>query len=209
VDARTSEGEIDARRQPADALPGSHLDKLPRSQTPESGLSLAVSEDEMADATTERHPPARTGISKLVLTMLVLNLAATATVVAKAYGVPSELAFSRGVDAEGDEASADAPGPVQSMDPFLVNLNEPEGGRFLRVTLDIEVRDESSLHRLVEGQRIVRDEILRYLSNLTVADTMGEKNRLQIQGGIAERVSAKLGDKTMVRNVYFADFVVQ
>lgn len=149
--------------------------------------------------------------SKLLTLIMVLNLGATGVITMKVLGLPDEPVVVTAPEEEEDEDAeeSDIPGPVHSFEPFLVNLNEPGGGRFLRATVEIEVIDEEALTALTEVERRVKDEILRYLSNLKVADTMGEDNRLEIQEGIIARVDKQLGEEERVKRVYFADFVVQ
>jgi flagellar basal body-associated protein FliL len=153
------------------------------------------------------HDAAKRSTSRTVLFLLVLNFVGTAVVAARTFvTTPHHLAE------DGDPANVAAsnkPGPVLTMEPFLVNLNEPEGGRFLRTQVDFEMRDRAAARLLADRERIVRDDVLRYLSNLHVSETMGEDNRLKIQSEIATRVSTKLGTAGLVRGVTFADFVVQ
>jgi len=166
----------------------------------------------MADDKSEQEPaPARPGVPKAVLILLVLNFAGVGAVAFKVFTAhpPTAVAATEAEHGGGGHGAAAKPGPIHTMEPFIVNLNEPQGGRFLRTTLDIEMDDEKALAVLVENQRAVRDVILRTLSNLKVADTMGEENRIKIQKTIAEKIQDKLADKDAVKNIYFADFVVQ
>lgn len=165
----------------------------------------------MADDKSEQEPaPAKAGVPKVVLILLVLNLAGVGAVAFKVFTAhPPTVVAAAEAEHRGGHGHAAKPGPIHTMEPFIVNLNEPQGGRFLRTTLDIELDDDKALAVLVENQRAVRDVILRTLSNLKVADTMGEENRIKIQKTIAEKIKDKLADKDAVKNIYFADFVVQ
>jgi flagellar basal body-associated protein FliL len=54
----------------------------------------------------------------------------------------------------------------------------------------------------------VRDEVLRYLSSLSVADTQGEAGKSKIQKEVVTRIDKELGGGR-VRRLFFVDFMVQ
>lgn len=150
--------------------------------------------------------------SKVVPILIVVNILVSGFGLMKINGLPSEPVIVNTVAPEIDreeESAPDVQGPIHAFEPFLVNLNEPGGGRFLRATVEIEVRNDEDLSELQAKERKVRDEVLRYLSNLRVDATLGEANRLKIQEGIVERISTLLGSDKIVKQIYFPDFVVQ
>ena len=150
--------------------------------------------------------------SKIVPILIVVNILVSGAGLFKILGLPSEPVIVNTVAPEIDREERSNPeeqGPIHAFEPFLVNLNEPGGGRFLRATVEIEVRNEEDLAELQGAERKVRDEILRYLSNLRVDATLGEANRLKIQDGITERIATLLGSDKIVKQIYFPDFVVQ
>jgi flagellar basal body-associated protein FliL len=69
--------------------------------------------------------------------------------------------------------------------------------------------DESTVKALETQKRAVRDEVLRYLSGLTVADTLGEDNKSKIQETLVARIDKALGGHRMVKKMYFSEFMVQ
>ncbi len=150
--------------------------------------------------------------SKIVPILIVVNILISGAGLFKILGLPTEPVIVNTVAPEIDREERSNPeeqGPIHAFEPFLVNLNEPGGGRFLRATIEIEVRNEEDLADLQGSERKVRDEILRYLSNLRVDATLGEANRLKIQDGITERIATLLGSDKIVKQIYFPDFVVQ
>ncbi len=149
--------------------------------------------------------------SKIVSLLLFINILVSGAALFKIMGLPSEPVIVNTIsagDAE-DEGDPELPGPVHAFDAFLVNLNEAGGGRFLRVTVELEVKNEDALAELQANERKVKDELLRYLSNLRVEETLGETNRLRIRDGIISRLNILLDDEDLVKGVYFPDFVVQ
>ena len=148
--------------------------------------------------------PKGPGVPMPVLALLVLNLGATGFVAMKVLN-PPPIHIAK----EKHEAPSDKPGPVYSMDPFVVNLNEPSSSRFLKAAFELEVADDSTMKALETQKRAVRDEVLRYLSGLTVADTLGEDNKSKIQETLVARIDKALGGKGQVRKMYFSEFMVQ
>lgn len=150
--------------------------------------------------------------SKIVSLLLFINIVISGFGLFKILSLPSEPVIVNTVAPDGDEGveeDPEIPGPIHAFEAFLVNLNEPGGGRFLRVSVEVEVVDEEALQTLQSNERRVRDEVLRYLSNLRVETTLGETNRLRIQDGIIARISPILGDEESIKRVYLPDFVVQ
>jgi flagellar FliL protein len=153
--------------------------------------------------------------SKIVSLLLFINILVSGAALFKIMGLPSEPVIVNTIaagDAEGDaedEGEPELPGPIHAFDPFLVNLNEAGGGRFLRVTVELELKDEAALADVLASERKVKDELLRFLSNLRVEETLGETNRLRIRDGIISRINILLDDENLIAGVYFPDFVVQ
>ena len=154
--------------------------------------------------------------SKLGGILTIVNLAVTGLIAFKVMTfkpvapAPVTAAAAPVVDEDFDP---DAPGPIQQFEePFVVNLNEPRGGRFLKMKVAFELSHPKYVEEFEKAQRLVRDEMLRYLSSLTVAETMGEEAKMDIQKSIVARVDNILGGREgrpRVQRVYFEEFVVQ
>jgi flagellar FliL protein len=100
------------------------------------------------------------------------------------------------------------PGPVAPLDPFVVNLRDEGSSRYLKTSFEIEVDKPETLAEVEAQKRALRDSVLRYLSNLTVADTLGEEAKQKITDGIMARLEKELGEGK-VKKLYFTDFVIQ
>ena len=99
-------------------------------------------------------------------------------------------------------------GPVTPLDPFVVNLNEPGTTRFLKASFEVELTSPHAVEELDKSKRVVRDEVLRYLSGLTYADTLGEEGKARIRDEVTFRVDKSLGGGR-VKRTFFTEFVVQ
>ena len=156
------------------------------------------------DQTLEQ-PPQR---SKIVPILMMLNLAVTAFVCVRVLLIPTSAAVA-GDTAEDERTGPDRPGPLYEIEePFIVNLNEPAGGRYLKLRMTIELADGDAVSDLDKAERIVRDDLLRYFSELSVAETMGEKSKNKIHDSIVARIDERLGGGDRVTRVFFSEFVV-
>lgn len=140
--------------------------------------------------------------SKLPVLLAFVNILAT--------GGVGALVFTSAGSGSADEEVIDPsvpPIPVE-MQPFVVNLNEPQSSRYLKVKIEVEVHGEERKAAFEAKQRAIRSELLRYLSNLTVDDTMGEDKKEAINAALIARVEDHLGKET-IAGLYLTEFVVQ
>ncbi|MBI4510281.1 MAG: flagellar basal body-associated FliL family protein [Deltaproteobacteria bacterium] len=150
--------------------------------------------------------------SPIILILLAVNLAATGFVVFRQVKLRPvvEHAVKEALKAQDEAQSTDKekPGPIVATDPMVVNLNEPGKPRYLKASFELEMENEGSLKLFEEQKRHVRDEMLRYLSSLSVADTAGELAKAKLQEELKKRLDKLLGGEK-VRRVYFLEFVIQ
>lgn len=166
----------------------------------------------MSDAAPEPEAPAGPPAPKppmVVVALLAVNLLLTAAglFMAVKKGQPAHAA------AGGHAAAAGPPlrevtGPLITLDPFVVNLNEPGSSRYLKVQVRVEVTNSAAAKLFEKSKTLIRDQLLRYLSGLTVADTQGPENKDKIRDEMVARVAEVIGEDR-VRRTIFAEFVVQ
>jgi flagellar FliL protein len=165
-----------------------------------------MSDEEPAAPPKPVDPPAGAKPSKAILGLLVVNLAGTAFVAFK-------LMTAHPIEAAIPAAHADAApkvevmGPVVSLDPFVVNLDEPGTSRYLKVTLRLEIAPKTE-EALTAAKEPVRDAILSHLSGLHLKDTLGAEAKDKIRGDLLAKITKLLGPEK-VRRMFFQDFVVQ
>lgn len=100
------------------------------------------------------------------------------------------------------------PGQVVTLEPFVVNLSDPMGRRYLKVTLDIELADAAAVADLEMAKPMVKDTLLMLLSSKSFADISTMDQKLELKNNIVDRLNLIVG-QGKVRNVYFTEFVVQ
>lgn len=103
---------------------------------------------------------------------------------------------------------------VMPMDPFVVNLADEGGGRFLRVTLSLVVEGEKeskegkeSSEEAVVNARL-RSAILERLAQQTADHLVTPEGKAALKKTIAEQV-AHAAHELKVTDVLFSEFVVQ
>ena len=160
--------------------------------------------DAPAEECAKEAKPEGGGPPKIILILLVLNLAASGFGAFKAATAHAESATHEvAPEASGNEIT----GPVVQLDPFVVNLNEATA-RYVKVTLQLELTGEPAAANLEKGKQLVRDQVLSYLSGLKVADTLGEAAKDHMKEELLKRIVEALG-KGNVKRVFFSEFVVQ
>jgi flagellar FliL protein len=170
-----------------------------------TGQNTNMSDAEKADK-TEGAPKARKK-PKLVLILVVLFVL-LAGGGAGAYW----MYFHRGTDAA---AAAPEPPPepgVLDLDPFVVNLADESGNRFLRVNMKLLTWDEDQAAELKEDAVLaarVRSAILELLSLQYAAPLVTPEGKEELKKAIAERATETAGEELKVTDVLFVEFVVQ
>ena len=102
------------------------------------------------------------------------------------------------------------PGPVMPLDEFLVNLADPGGDHFLKVTVNLELDKDKgkTAESLKEQVAPIRDAVLSSLSSRTRDEITPQSGRDKLKTDIKKNVNAALGEDD-VHGVYFTNFVTQ
>ncbi len=161
----------------------------------------------MSEDANDDEAPAKGGGGKLAMIFGVLNLGLTGFVIFSLMQVQAVQA----TQATGPEkviVKVPDNGPLVEMEAFVVNLNEPGTNRYLKSKVQVEVRDQDTVKEMETIKAKVRDDLLRYMSGLTIADTMGENGKTEIRKQMLSKLQERLGNEK-VRDIYFSEFVVQ
>ncbi|HEX5656579.1 MAG TPA: flagellar basal body-associated FliL family protein [Polyangiales bacterium] len=116
-----------------------------------------------------------------------------------------EKAGHGGGASEGEAAPG---GPLLALESMVTNMAEPDSDRYLKVSMQLRLTSEAARPE-VEAQLVpVRNQILLYLSSLTVSDTSGADNKYLIQKKV-KRIANEAMPSSRVTQVYFTEFVIQ
>jgi flagellar FliL protein len=109
------------------------------------------------------------------------------------------------------ELATDLPDPVGeivTLEPFVVNLADPKGKRYLKLKLSLEVESIEAADRAMKISPKLRDIVIMMLTSLAFEEVMTPEGKLRIRDELIERFNrAARPDK--IKNIYFSEFVVQ
>lgn len=132
----------------------------------------------------------------------------------KAEGAQGEKKAEGGHGEQKDEkkgekgAAVEGGGELVSIPPFLVNLADPQGRRYLKLALDVEVKDKLAADELNKNMSKIKDSLLLLLSSKTYEDLASIENKILLKKEIVERMTLVLGEQKVMR-VYITEIVIQ
>jgi len=102
----------------------------------------------------------------------------------------------------------DPVGEIITLEPFVVNLADPKGKRYLKLKLSLETDSLEAGERVLKIAPKLRDIVIMMLTSLAFEEVMTPEGKLRIRDELIERFNrAARPDK--IRNIYFSEFVVQ
>lgn len=124
--------------------------------------------------------------------------------------------FRGTAEAEAAEAEAEPEPEVEAtgvipLEPFVVNLADPSGTRFLRVTLSLAVADEALAKEFEEEKVVhmrVRSAILELLAQKQASELVTPEGKTALKTEIDEAVE-HAAHELEVMDVLFSEFIVQ
>ena len=105
---------------------------------------------------------------------------------------------------------AEAPpemGPLLELPELVVNLNDPSGNRYLKLSLKIELAG-SLTPRIQALIPRFKDQLILYLSGQNVGDLIKPGAKLKMKRFLLEEANRAFG-KGSAKAIYFNDFVMQ
>ncbi len=116
---------------------------------------------------------------------------------------------------EVQEVPTDLPDPVGeivSLEPFVVNLSDPKGKRYLKMRISLEIETETPTEEITEKiNRLspkLRDIVIMMLTSLSFEEVMTPEGKLRIRDELLERFN-RVTRPEKIKNIYFSEFVVQ
>jgi flagellar protein FliL len=129
---------------------------------------------------------------------------------AEGHGKPAE-GHGKAAEGHGDESASDehsGKGPLLPLESMVTNLAEPDSDRYLKVSMQLRITGEGAKAEVEANLVPVRNQILLYLSSLTIADTSGADNKRDIQKRV-KRIANEAMPTSRITQVYFTEFVIQ
>ncbi|MBF0460991.1 MAG: flagellar basal body-associated FliL family protein [Magnetococcales bacterium] len=99
-------------------------------------------------------------------------------------------------------------GDMYKLEPFVVNLNEPKGSRYLKATIQLEMSTPDLKSELDRRSAQLQDVILALLTSKTFQELQALEGKFRLREELLSRINALLVNGTIAR-VYFTEFVIQ
>ena len=162
----------------------------------------------MAEENTQEVAPKSSKTMLIVILVVVVNLiiAGVVIVVFVMGGKDSEAAKSEASAAA--VAPTNGPGTLLPMENFVVNIKGEEGGKYLKASIVLEMKGETAADMFAKWEKLLRNEVLVYLSSLDVEETRSVKQKRAIETKLKEILNGRIGSNEIL-GVYFTEFVTQ
>jgi flagellar FliL protein len=120
--------------------------------------------------------------------------------------------FHAGAQTAAAAAPAEAPpteyGPLHELTPLIANLSDRSAGRFVRVTVHLEAKDDDALATVAAREVPIRHRLLIFFSELDVAKASAPGGKEALRDELVPAINEVIG-ADLVRRVYFSEFVLQ
>lgn len=145
----------------------------------------------------------------------ILHAVALACAIALAIGGIGAAAWKAGVGRIPPQPTAVSPavagtreGTLEPMDPFIANLADEDGRRYLKATMQVEFYDAVAPPEFHRRLPQARDMLLTLLSSKTFADVRSPQGKAVLREEIVNRLNTVLNEDA-VKAIYFTEFIVQ
>lgn len=108
---------------------------------------------------------------------------------------------------EGDEHKPDV-GALVEMDPFIANLSDDDGKRYLKAAMEVEFFDPTAPKEFDVRTSQIRDLLLTLLTSKTFAEIRTPEGKSVLRDEIINRIN-RVMHRDVVKAVYFTEFIVQ
>lgn len=118
-------------------------------------------------------------------------------------------ATAQAAEAEPEEPAE--PPAMINFDPFVVNLADPGGQRFLRVTFGLVVEGEETAKHFEEDEVVrlkVRSAVIELLSQQMAAHLVTADGKAELKKALIEH-AAHNSEHLKINDVLFSEFIVQ
>lgn len=99
-------------------------------------------------------------------------------------------------------------GILWPMEPFIVNLLDNQGERYLKIIIQLEMSNQAVVQELDQLKPKIRDNMLDLLTAKTFNEMMDMGGKQKLREEIVARLNIYL-TKGKIAKVYFTDFVIQ
>lgn len=166
-------------------------------------MAKGAAKSEAAEPKEQPEKPKKKGKKLLLIVIALVVLIAGA---GGAYFFLIDKGAQHGKSSAKD--SKESQGVNFALEPFVVNLMDQGGTKYLKVSIQLELSDAKLTEQAKNKTPQLRDAIITLLTNKTSDELVTPEGKLLLKDEIKQRAEQILGEGT-VRNVYLTDFVMQ
>ncbi|MBK7972688.1 MAG: flagellar basal body-associated FliL family protein [Deltaproteobacteria bacterium] len=122
------------------------------------------------------------------------------------HGEKSAKSEKGGHGAKGEKNGSDSNNVP--LEPFIVNLNDPTGNRYLKVDMVLEMRGDGCAEAIAAKRERLRDSIILLLRSKTMADLQDVDGVLNLKKEVITRANYEQ-DTCKALDLLFTDLVIQ
>ena len=118
---------------------------------------------------------------------------------------------AEGEHKEGEEKKGEpgkAIGEILPLDPFVVNLADPSGKRYLKLKVELELETPAAVEKAKQVSPKLRDMVIMMLTSLSFEEVMTPEGKIRVRDELLERFN-QIMRPDRIKNIYFTEFVVQ
>ena len=139
---------------------------------------------------------------------LIIIIVAACIVLGAGGFVGFKLLASKGGEEEAKKEEVVVKTSIISLDPFVLNLSDR--GRYLKLTIQFEVTDETLQEAVTVKTPQLRDTIITLVSSKSLSSISSPKGKFQLKDELLFRANQIMGmEKDVIKNLYFSEFVMQ
>lgn len=123
-------------------------------------------------------------------------------------GDPTEETAAEEVSAKERAAAPDFQGEMTAVDPFVANLNDPLGKRYIKLGLEVELIDKPAVEDFTKSNIKIKNMLLILLGSKKPQEMLGPKNQIRLQQEIVDRINQIIGEGKVL-HIYFSTYILQ
>jgi flagellar FliL protein len=150
-------------------------------------------------------------MSRKKLVVFIIIPAIIVSIIAATFVVWNKISSKEPGTEEIAEEKIEKTISIYSLDAFIVNLAGKGGRRFLRATLDLELRelrDKSLAGEIDKRLSQIRDSVLMILPTKMFEDINSVEGKIALRAEIMTKLNSLLKEGS-ITNIYFVEFVIQ
>lgn len=163
--------------------------------------------DERDAQTEEEAPKKKSKFLFIILGVLILALGGGGFFVYSKFFAPN-YAIEGNEEAEEQVNPLENIGDMYQLEQFIVNLSHPQGKRYLKLKVELELESAKAVEMATKASPKLRDVVIMMLTSMTFEEVMTPEGKIRIRDELLERFNQVIRPER-IKNIYFTEFVVQ